>query len=892
MTAPNRVDELRKRYHESPKKFFAPFANELRKTGQIERALLILQKHLGEQATSMNGLVVYGQCLFEIGRLEEAKGPFEAALGLDPENLIALRHLGDIARLGGDLDGARAWYGKVLELDRRNDEVLALMAELGGGEAREAPVVPPANLVSVASSVSVAPAEPARPPTPPAPRPSVAPPPPVVGATPPRSRTPVDPSARTVEVTARPQPPRRASLLDVSFDFGELPAEAPSAPAPAAPPVAARAAVPPTPAATPVVEAPIAAASFGEVAITPEPHADLDALLDDVSTDAGGLAGGLVEEAPLPPAPDVKDTPMFAPLVEAPPEGMPLAEVAPIDGIEKAEFSAEVSPLAGLEAHEFQSAGADDSAPVDGLLTPDFSSTGTAPLDGLETSEFEAPADVHAGGLLDLDEADEGFHAMSLDALSTVPEPAPALPAPEEPTALPAFEEPEALPTFETPVALPKVEAPPALEAPSAGGIEHDSLDHLLDDDLGASPTADLPLLDPLGTPTPRSTSPVHGIPLLPPLEDADTVEIDVEAVRRGMQTPKTFVTETMAEVYVQQGHTDKAIDVYRQLIAQAPEDAGLKARLAALEATLPIVELHSVPEAPSLHGAKVTPPLGTPAAGTPTVDTSAPTPVVPATPVATPVATPRLSFGFETPVTAEAVPEPNPPANAMLSEVSFEGLSLSTPVRTPRSASPVAAAPAVPAEPAVPAGPTAREFFGRFARRGLAPATPAASPAVPTPTAGLPLLTPSSAVPSVAGGPLSPLDALFGVAVDEADERAAHRLASIGATSGPSGGSALDSLFGEGPSAPMPPELRAAADTPTRPSVPRASDTLRFDQFFASSLPAATPSAPRTPVEAAPAAAAPAPEPEPELEVIEEAGEDEDDDLDQFQGWLRGLTQ
>ena len=846
MTAPNRVDELRKRYHESPKKFFAPFANELRKTGQIERALLILQKHLGEQANSMNGLVVYGQCLFEIGRLDEAKAPFESALGLDPENLIALRHLGDIARLSGDAEGARAWYGRVLEVDRRNDEVIALLNELGGGEAPAAPVAPPANLVSVASSVSVAaPAEPVRTPTPPSPRPSIAPPPPVVGTTPPRSRTPVDPSAKTVEVTARPQPPRRPSLLDVDFDFGELPAETPSAPAPAT---------------APMVPAPIAAASFGEVVVSPpaapEPDsgldAGLDAMLDDLSDD---LAGDLVEPAPLPPAPDVKDTPMFAPLVEAPPEGMPLGELAPIDGIEKAEFSAEVSPLAGLEAHDFQSAGAEEAAPVDGLLTPDYSSEGTAPLDGLETSEFEAPADVRAGGLLDADEGgDDGFEAMSLDALSTTPEP-------------------EVAPEFEV---SPEAEVTPEPEAPApavTGQIEHDSLDHLLDDDLGGgSPTADLPLLAPLGTPTPRSSTPVQGIPLLPSLEEADTVEIDLETVRRGMQTPKTFVTETMAEVYVQQGHTDKAIEVYRQLISQSPDDAGLQAKLAALEATLPIVELPSVPEGPSHR---------------------------------TPVSTPRLSFGFETPPAVESVPEPHPPANAMLSEMSFEGLSLSTPAATRRSVSPVAATPVVPAVPAVPApvptptpapsGPTARDFFGRFARRGLAPAapaapTPASTPAVPTPTAGLPLLTPSSAVPSVAGGPLSPLDSLFGVAVDEADERAAHRLASIGATSGPSGGSALDSLFGEGPSAPMPPELRAT-EAPARPSVPRASESLRFDQFFASSLPSATPSAPSTPVEATPAAEAL--EPEPELEMLDEAeAGDDDDDLDQFQGWLRGLTQ
>ena len=121
MSAPNRVDELRKRYHENPRRFFAPLANEYRKTGFVDRAILLCEKHLGEQPGNMNGLVVYGQCLFEMGKADEARQPFEMALALDPENLIALRHLGDIARAAGDAPGARGWYAKLLELDRRND---------------------------------------------------------------------------------------------------------------------------------------------------------------------------------------------------------------------------------------------------------------------------------------------------------------------------------------------------------------------------------------------------------------------------------------------------------------------------------------------------------------------------------------------------------------------------------------------------------------------------------------------------------------------------------------------------------------------------------------------------------------------------------------------------
>lgn len=785
MTATNRVDELRKRYHENPKKFFAPFANELRKTGQIDRALLILQKHLGEQPASMNGFVVYGQCLFETGRLEEARQPFELALGLDPENLIALRHLGDIARLGGDKEAARGWYARVLELDRRNDEVLALMQEVGGAERVETAPSQAPSIVAVAPTVSVSGGdegqgivdrEVA------APRPRATTPPATPTLRPLRPRTPVDPSARTVEVTARPKsepPAKRASLLDVSFDFGEMVSEGSSAPPPAAPPPPPRRAS--TPIATIIPPAPEERRPAQTPRVPLEEIKTLELTRDDLAQamePTADRASHLVEPPALPPAPAAGATPTFSTLVEQSPEGESLASLPHIEGLEQAEFSAEVSPLSGLESSEFEGG---DAAPLDGLETAEYSAAGTEPLDGLEPSEFVAPADAHAGGALGLDPIeDDGFTAVPLDVLSSAPEPE------EE-----------------------------------------------------------------------RISSPVDGIPLLADFGD-DTAEIpepDTDSVRLRMETPATFVTETMAQVYVQQGLTSKAIEVYRQLVEQSPEDEGLRARLRALEEPEPA----STPVAAPLIDADGLMDLGM---GEPEESGA------------------RASFGFDTPTSVDAVAEPPAPANAMLSEMSFDGLSLSTPAAGTRTTPPSTPARSVTPQ-SVPSGPTAREFFASFARRALTPAT--GTPAVP-------MIAPSSAVPSAAGGPLSPLDTLFGVSVDEADERAAHRLAAIGATSGPSGGSALDSLFGEGPSAPMPEELRATA----RQSVPRASEKLRFDQFFASSVPSATPSASITPQPALPAIPlsdpASAPEPEPPSVVAPDSDDDEDD-LDQFQGWLRGLT-
>ena len=142
MASSERIDELKRKFDENPRRYFAPLANEFRKSGDFDQAILICQEFLPQQPGHMSGHIVYGQALFEAGRLDEARGVFETALSLDPENLIALRHLGDIAGRQSDPATARRWYERVLEADPRNDEIHALLGALG--EAAPAHAPPPA----------------------------------------------------------------------------------------------------------------------------------------------------------------------------------------------------------------------------------------------------------------------------------------------------------------------------------------------------------------------------------------------------------------------------------------------------------------------------------------------------------------------------------------------------------------------------------------------------------------------------------------------------------------------------------------------------------------------------------------------------------------------------
>ena len=131
------IDDLLKQFSENPRRVFARLANEYRKRGELDSAIEICRSHVPLQPGYISGHIVLGQALYESGSLEEARSTFETALALDPENLIALRHMGDIARANGENERARGWYRQLLEIDPQNDEVAAQLESLGARSQSE-----------------------------------------------------------------------------------------------------------------------------------------------------------------------------------------------------------------------------------------------------------------------------------------------------------------------------------------------------------------------------------------------------------------------------------------------------------------------------------------------------------------------------------------------------------------------------------------------------------------------------------------------------------------------------------------------------------------------------------------------------------------------------------
>jgi tetratricopeptide (TPR) repeat protein len=96
----------------------------------------------------MSGQIVYAQSLYECGEFDEARIVFEKALALDPENLIALRTLGDISLQSGNTVEAKKWYTRLLDADPKDAAVIALVAEIEES-AEAAPVPTPEEIPGV-----------------------------------------------------------------------------------------------------------------------------------------------------------------------------------------------------------------------------------------------------------------------------------------------------------------------------------------------------------------------------------------------------------------------------------------------------------------------------------------------------------------------------------------------------------------------------------------------------------------------------------------------------------------------------------------------------------------------------------------------------------------------
>jgi len=288
-------------------------------------------------------------------------------------------------------------------------------------------------------------------------------------------------------------------------------------------------------------------------------EADLRRLGGPPPADAGEPAAAAPAEAESAPFLDIESEP---PAAAAPPAAL---GAPPIDVVE---FTPPAEPIAAPADM------AGDIVPFD---------------DSLEWGAGERTSRaIHAEDL----ERAEHEHAQTtaaIDFLATVP------PAEAPPEAPPAAEPPmlDIEPAAAEPPPPPAAwEAPPqdlnvALDssARASGAVSFDA-DAALGDrsvDLDGSVAAsgpDLPLIMPEDVTPPEELA-------RPSLKQVQTLSPEPAAAPADAPAAP-MLTETMGDLYLRQGFRAEAADVYRRLLAQRPDDAALRAKLAMLESPAP----------------------------------------------------------------------------------------------------------------------------------------------------------------------------------------------------------------------------------------------------------------------------------------------------------------
>jgi Tetratricopeptide repeat len=535
MAPGSRLQELTAKYMQNPRRYFVPLANEYRKAKDLDRAIALCREHLPAQPGHMSGHIVLGQAYFEKGDLAAAREVFMVSVGLDDENLIALRHLGDIARKQGDVAGARQWYARVLDADPQNAEIESLQRTMQTPLAT--PVVTPRPLREVNTPpLNRAVAEM------PAPLPSIEPVPAadatqltdfaaaLLEPTPPGLRAITDPqpvSPRSPDLdrgTVEPQPAVTSTLQ--TFDFSTLSDDDIAAPAPVAEPLAEI-----------VVDDGVgfAYADLDQMA-APAAQADRDSVADLDRLDA-------TDFAPTLDIPADRIEPLdFAPTIDLPAAPIVTPAAAPTshaddDVLSRPGFGALASFASWRSAKERATPGyvppipASPEPPVEvAAATGDLPLTNDEPAAGTPALAIEATPTYDASDTLD-------------DAAQ-----------PESTTATDSVMEVVADDAFM--VDLSMVDTTVSTESVSSG--------------------LDVAVFSPLSSPSiPARPADVH--------YDLDFDEVRLDTA----PTAPEFVTETMAALYAQQGFSQQALDVYRELLRRNPDDSALAAKALEMESAL-----------------------------------------------------------------------------------------------------------------------------------------------------------------------------------------------------------------------------------------------------------------------------------------------------------------
>lgn len=131
MAQSSEIEKLERRWADNPLGLtFAPLAEAYRRAGDQPRALEVLEVGLGRHPAYVPALIVRARCHLDAGLNAAAEEAFREVLVSDAHNLIALKGLADICERADRLEEARAHLDRLLEADPTHDEARAQHARV------------------------------------------------------------------------------------------------------------------------------------------------------------------------------------------------------------------------------------------------------------------------------------------------------------------------------------------------------------------------------------------------------------------------------------------------------------------------------------------------------------------------------------------------------------------------------------------------------------------------------------------------------------------------------------------------------------------------------------------------------------------------------------------
>src|SRR5690348_1844007 len=149
------IEKLERRWLENPKgRNFAPLADAYRKAGEIDRAIDLCKSGLELHPDYVSAHIVYGRCLIDQKDDPGATEVFQKVLQLDPENILALRILSEIAERTGHYEQGAEWLTRLISADPMNGDAAEALTRMKA-KATQAKTAPRAS-----QPAAEAPAEP------------------------------------------------------------------------------------------------------------------------------------------------------------------------------------------------------------------------------------------------------------------------------------------------------------------------------------------------------------------------------------------------------------------------------------------------------------------------------------------------------------------------------------------------------------------------------------------------------------------------------------------------------------------------------------------------------------------------------------------------------------